>query len=355
MDLTTNYLGLKLRSPLMPGASPMVDSLDTVRRLEDAGAGAIVMHSLFEEQVVGEQLASIYAMEMFADSYAEALSYFPHRDDFALTPDEYLLQVSRIKRSCALPVIASLNGTTSGGWLRYAAMIEEAGANALELNIYHVPTDAVETGRSVEARVTEVLAQVKGSVSIPVAVKLSPYYSSLPNLATELEFAGANGLVLFNRFYQPDIDPVELEAKPTLRYSDPTELLLRLRWLAILSPKFHGSLACSGGVHDAVGAVKALMAGANVVQLVSCLLQRGPEYLATIERELVQWMEANEYVALRQLRGCMNHRRSPDPAAFERANYMRILQSWREHAPAPTATATTETSPREADHGTDDS
>ena len=334
MDLTTHYLGLKLKSPLMPGASPLVDDLDIVRRLEDAGAAAIVMHSLFEEQVVGEQLASIYAMEMFADSYAEALSYFPRKEEFALSPDEYLLQISRIRRAVTIPVIASLNGTTSGGWLRYASMIEDAGADALELNVYHVPTDSTETAGSVESRVVDVLATVKRSVGIPVAVKLSPYYSSLPNLAAELESAGADGLVLFNRFYQPDIDPIELEVKSTLRLSDPTELLLRLRWLAILSPKFGGSLACSGGVQSGVDTVKALMAGASAVQVVSALLRYGPEYLADIQTDLERWMEVNEYSSLRQLRGSMNHKRSPDPAAFERANYMRILQSWRNDVPS---------------------
>ena len=329
MDLTTTYLGLKLKSPLMPGASPLVDDMDIVRRLEDAGASAIVMHSLFEEQVVGEQLASIYAMEMFADSYAEALSYFPAHEEFALSPDQYLEQIRRIKQAVAIPVIGSLNGTTAGGWLRYASLIEEAGADALELNVYHVPTDASETGRSVESRVIEVLGSVKGSVGIPVTVKLSPYYSSLPNFAAELDFAGADGMVLFNRFYQPDIDPVELEAKPSLNLSDSSELLLRLRWLAVLSPKFSGSIACSGGVHTAVDAVKAIMAGADAVQLVSSLLRNGPEFLGVLQREMVQWMEENEYTSVRRMHGCMSHRRSPDPSAFERANYMRVLQSYR--------------------------
>ena len=329
MDLSTTYLGLKLKHPLMPGASPMVDDLDTVRRLEDAGAAAIVMHSLFEEQVVGEQLASIYAMEMFADSYAEALSYFPKHDEFALSPDEYLLQIGRIKRAVSVPVIASLNGTTAGGWLRYAELIEEAGADALELNIYHVPTDTTETGRAVESRVTEVVGQVKKSVDIPIAVKLSPYYSSLPNLATELDFAGADGLVLFNRFFQPDIDPIDLECRPSLTLSDSSELPLRVRWLAILSPKFRGSLACSGGVHDVVDAVKAVMAGAHAVQVVSALLRHGPQYLAILRDELERWMEQNECPSIRRMTGCMSHRRSPDPAAFERANYMRTLQSYR--------------------------
>ena len=329
MPLTTTYLGLKLKSPLMPGASPMVDDLDTVRELEDAGASAIVMHSLFEEQINGEHLASIYAMEMFADSYAEALSYFPRRDEFALSPDAYLAQVSRIKDSVDVPVIGSLNGTTPGGWLRYAQLIEEAGADALELNVYHVPTDMGEDGRAVERRVIEVLQLVKASVTIPVAVKLSPYYSSLPNLAADLEAAGADGLVLFNRFYQPDINPVELEATPSLRLSESSELLLRLRWLGILAPRFGGSLACSGGVHYGIDAVKAIMAGANAVQLVSVLLRNGPQYLAVIEREMRRWMAEYEHPSVSTMRGCMSHSRSPDPSAFERANYMRILQSWR--------------------------
>jgi dihydroorotate dehydrogenase (fumarate) len=329
MDLSTTYLGLKLKSPLMPGASPLVDDLDTVKRLEDAGAAAIVMHSLFEEQVVGEQLASIYAMEMFADSYAEATSYFPKHEEFALTPDAYLDQIRKIKQNVSIPVIASLNGTTAGGWLRYASLIEEAGADALELNVYHVSTDPTETGRAVEARVLEVLGAVKGSVDIPIAVKLSPYYSALPSFAAELEFAGANGLVLFNRFYQPDIDPVALEAIPKLVYSDSSELLLRLRWLGILSPHFAGSLACSGGVHTASDAIKAIMAGAHAVQVVSALLKNGVGFLHILQRELIRWMELNEYASVRQMQGSMNHRRSPDPAAFERANYMRVLQSWR--------------------------
>ena len=332
MDLTTHYLGLKLRSPLMPGASPLVDDLDMVRRLEDAGASAIVMHSLFEEQITGEQLASIYAMEMFADSYAEATSYFPKHDEFALDPDGYLEQIRRIKQAVDVPVIASLNGTTPGGWLRYAGMIQEAGADALELNVYHLPTDATESGDKVEDRVVEVLSMARSAVTIPTAVKLAPYYSSLPNLAAELEFAGAHGLVLFNRFYQPDIDPVELECKPSLTLSDPSELLLRLRWLAILSPHFGGSLACSGGVHTGIDAVKAIMAGASVVQIVSALLIHVPEHLAVIREELEHWMEANEHSSLSRMRGCMNHRRSPDPASFERANYMRTLQSWRPQA-----------------------
>ena len=335
MRLNTTYLGLKLHSPLVVGASPLVDDLDTVRRLEDAGAAAIVMHSLFEEQVAGEQLADIYAMEMFADSYSEALSYFPKHDEFALSPEQYLDQVRRIKDAVDVPVIGSLNGTTPGGWLRYASLIQEAGADALELNVYHLPTDPNESGAAVERRTAEILGMVKASVTIPVAVKLSPYYSSLPNFAASLDAVGADGLVLFNRFYQPDIDPEELEAKPSLKLSSSGELLLRLRWLAILSPHFRGDLACSGGVHEGVDAVKAIMAGACVVQVVSALLKHGPRYLTAIQSELEQWMDEHEYHAVREMRGCMSHGRSPDPAAFERANYMRVLQTWRDPGARP--------------------
>jgi dihydroorotate dehydrogenase (fumarate) len=329
MDLSTTYLGLRLSSPLMPGASPMVDDLDTVRRLEDAGASAIVMHSLFEEQITGEKLATIYHMELYADSYSEALSYFPRSDDFALGPDQYLEQIQRIKQAVNVPVIGSLNGTTPGGWIEYAKQIEQAGADALELNTYFVATDPQETGWAVELRILEVVRAVCESVTIPVAVKLSPYFSSLANFVYRLDEAGVEGLVLFNRFYQPDIDIDLLEAVPTLRLSDSSELLLRLRWLAILSRQISASLACSGGVHTAQDAIKAVMAGADAVQVVSALLRHGPEHLKVIRDQMVKWMEENSYSSLRQMRGSMALNRCPDPQAFERANYMRTLHSWR--------------------------
>jgi dihydroorotate dehydrogenase (fumarate) len=328
MDLTTNYLGLKLKSPLMPGASPLVDNLDNVRRLEDAGAGAIVMHSLFEEQITGEKLATIYHMEMFADSYSEALSYFPKHDEFALGPEQYLEQVRKIKEAVNVPVIASLNGTTPGGWIDYAKQMQQAGADALELNTYFVATDPQETAWAVELRMLEVIRSVAESVDIPVAVKISPFFSSLANFLYRVDEIGVDGVVLFNRFYQPDIDIELLEAKPTLKYSDSGELLLRLRWLAILSRQISASLACSGGVHTGRDAIKAIMAGADGVQVVSALLQRGPQYLRVIRTEMEQWMEANSYTTLRQMRGCMGLSRCPDPQAFERANYMRALHSW---------------------------
>jgi dihydroorotate dehydrogenase (fumarate) len=329
MDLTTHYLGLKLSSPLMPGASPMVDDLDIVKRLEDAGASGIVMHSLFEEQLTGERLATIYHMEMYADSYNEALSYFPRSDEFALDREQYLEHIQKIKRTVAVPVIASLNGTTAGGWTSYAKMIEQAGADALELNVYFVASDPQESGHDVEERSIALCKEVAESIDIPVAVKLSPYFSSLANFANRLDAVGVDGLILFNRFYQPDIDIETLEVVPTLKLSDSSELLLRLRWLAILSRQLGADLCVSGGVHSAQDAIKAIMAGASAVQLVSALLALGPEHLTVVHDVMVQWMEENGYSSIRQMRGSMALDRCPDPAAFERANYMRTLQSWR--------------------------
>lgn len=330
MSLTTHYLGLTLAHPFMPGASPLVDDLDMVRRLEDAGSSAIVMHSLFEEQIAREQYATIYHMELYADSFAEVHSYFPQAHDFKLGPEQYLEHIRKIKGHVDIPVIASLNGTTSGGWTKYAKLIQQAGADALELNIYYMPTDPSETTAAVEKRVTDVLAAVKSSVTIPVAVKLSPFYSALPSLAANLADQGADGLVLFNRFYQPDIDLDTLEVVPKVNLSTSQELLLRLRWLSILSSQLRISLACSGGVHEASDAVKAVMCGASSVQIVSAILKHGPGALTTIKDEFTQWMEKHEYDSLVQLQGSMNMSRCPDPTAFERANYMRTLQSWRD-------------------------
>ena len=330
MSLSTQYLGLKLAHPFMPGASPLVDDLDMVRRLEDAGASAIVMHSLFEEQISREQYATIYHMELYADAFAEVRSYFPGADEFALGPDQYLEQVRRIKAAVGVPVIASLNGATAGGWTRYAQLIQEAGADALELNVYYMATDPGESSWDVEKRVLEVLRCVKETVTIPVAMKLSPFYSALASFARSLEAAGADGLVLFNRFYQPDIDLEALEVVPKVNLSTSQELLLRLRWLSILSPAVRMSLACSGGVHTHEDALKAVMCGAHAVQIVSALLRHGPGALRRIREDFARWMEEHEYASLRQVQGSMNLSRCPDPTAFERANYMRVLQSWRD-------------------------
>jgi dihydroorotate dehydrogenase (fumarate) len=327
MDLSTKYLGLQLAHPLMPGASPLVKNLDTVRRLEDSGASAIVLHSLFEEQIRSEQFRMVQDIEAPEETFPEALTYHPHREEYGgLGPDQYLERVRKVKEAVGVPVIASLNGITTGTWVEYAAKCEQAGADALELNVYYLAADPEETGQAVEGRAREVVRAVKSSVGIPVAVKLSEFYSSIPNLVKQLEEEGADGVVLFNRFYQPDIDVEELEVSPKLRLSDPSELLLRLRWLAILSGHFKLSLAVTGGVHTGLDAVKAVMTGAHAVQMVSALLKNGPKHLATVRQEMVSWMEGHEYQSVEQMRGAMNLLKSPDPASFERANYMRVLE-----------------------------
>jgi dihydroorotate dehydrogenase (fumarate) len=329
MDLSTTYLGLKLPHPIMPGASPMVDKIDLVKRMEDAGAAAIVMHSLFEEQLMREELATYHHIDVHSDSFAEAMTYLPRPDEFNLGPDQYLEQLVRIKQSVDLPVIASLNGFTSGGWIRYAKLMQDAGANALELNVYYLATNADEAGEEVEQRTIDILKAVKQAVTIPVSIKLSPFFSSMASMARRLDEAGADGLVLFNRFYQPDIDVESLEVEPTLRLSDSSELNLRLRWLAVVSGRVRASLAVSGGVHTHLDAVKAVMTGAHAVQVVSAILQQGPDVLRRIREGLTQWLEEHEYDSLEQMRGSMNLLRCPDASMFERANYIRILQGYK--------------------------
>jgi dihydroorotate dehydrogenase (fumarate) len=271
----------------------------------------------------------IEVVEEHEESFAEALSYFPKASEFSLGPDEYLDQLRSICEAVSVPVIGSLNGITARGWLDYAKQIEETGADALELNVYYLATDPDEESLAVEARTLEIVRAVRAALRIPIAVKLSPFFSALPHFVRELEQAGADGLVLFNRFYQPDIDVENLEAEPTLQLSDPSELLLRLRWLAIIAPAVGIPLAASGGVHSGMDAIKAVMAGASVVQVVSALLRKGPEHLKTMRLEMERWMEEHEYESLRQMLGSMSLAHCPDPNAFSRANYMRILQSWR--------------------------
>lgn len=329
MDLSTRYLGFDLPHPFMPGASPMVDDMDTVKQLEDAGAAAICMNSLFEEQIVHEEVAASRLTEDPANSFAEALSYFPEPDSLSYGPDEYLNKVRRVVEAVNVPVIGSLNGTTKGRWLEYASLIEETGANALELNVYHLATDPNESGAELEQRFVEIITEVKQQISIPVAVKLSAYYTSLANFGKRLVDAGADGLVLFNRFYQADIDVEELEVQRTLVLSTSSALLLRLRWLAILTGQLNCSFAVSGGVHGEIDAVKAIMTGADAVQMVSALLKHGPDFLRIVRRELAQWLIDHDYDSLTQAKGSMNLSRSPDPGAYERANYMDILKSWK--------------------------
>jgi len=306
----------------------MSDDLDTVRRLEDAGASALVMHSLFEEQIRQDEREALI-LESQAESFAETVSYLPNPAIFALAPDEYLEQIQRIRRAVSIPVIASLNGTTPQSWIEYARLIEHAGAHALEINVYYVPTDPREDAEDVERRTIETAEAVKNAVGIPVAVKLSPFYSSFANFASRLDATGVDGLVLFNRFYQPDFDVEALDVVPTVRLSNSAELLLRLRWISILSGRTRASLAVTGGVHTSLDAVKAVMAGAHAVQMVSALLKRGPEHLGAVLQGMREWLEEHGYESLRQMQGSMSLVKSRNPGALERSNYMRVLQSWK--------------------------
>ncbi len=329
IDLSTTYLGLKLKHPFMPGASPLVNNLDTVRALEDAGAAAIVLHSLFEEQIEMDWRGVDSLMLSHEESFSEAVSYFPKAEEFALTPERYLDQIAAIRSAVDIPVIASLNGVTPGGWVSLAESMQQAGADAVELNIYQLPADPEVSGSEIEDTVVEILETMLQRVSIPVAVKLSPFYSSLPNFANRLAESGASGLVLFNRFYQPDLNIEELEVTPSLRLSTSSELRLRLRWMAILEGINHLDFALSGGVHDANDAIKALMAGATTVQMVSSLLQHGPTRLREIIVNVYEWMGEHEYTSVNELRGCMSYKKCPDPGGYERANYLRVLQTWQ--------------------------
>lgn len=328
MHIQTTYLGLTLSSPFIAGASPITHHLDVARRLEDAGAGALVMRSLFEEQLTGTELALHHHTVSVEHSHPEALSYFPDVEDYKLDSDAYLEQLENLAGALSIPVIGSLNGTTTGGWTRYARLMQEAGASAIELNLYHVATDPDESGAQVEQRYIDVLTQVKQTVTIPVAVKLSPFFSAPVHMARLLDQAGADGLVLFNRFYQPDIDIDALDVTPALALSSSHTLLMRLRWLAATFGHVQCSLAATGGVHHGRDAIKALMAGASAVQVTSALLQNGPGHMATMRDEMLAWMDEHEYESVAQMIGSMSLLRCPDPARFERANYMKILQSW---------------------------
>jgi dihydroorotate dehydrogenase (fumarate) len=329
IDLSTTYLGFRLPHPIVPGASPLAWDLGMIRRLEDAGAPLIILPSLFEEQITADALGTLHHVDAHENVHAEALSYFPLADEFTMGPDRYLEHVGRVRSAVSVPVIGSLNGTTPAGWLDYARLIQDAGADALELNFYHVATDPTESADTLEQRLLDIVRAVRAVVRIPVAVKLSPFFSSLAHLARRLDGAGANGLVLFNRFYQPDIDPDALSAVPRLHLSHPDELLLRLRWLAILSGRLQASLAATGGAHTGLDALKAVMAGAHVVQMVAALLINGPEYLARARRDLSHFLEEREYESLEQAQGSMSLERCPDPEAFERGNYMKVLHTWQ--------------------------
>jgi dihydroorotate dehydrogenase (fumarate) len=329
MDLTTRYLGLSLKNPIVPSASPLSHSLDTMKRLEDAGAAAIVMYSLFEEQISHEAAELAHYLSHGTESYAEAVSYFPDPGEFKTGPDEYLEQVRKAVRSLDIPVIGSLNGVSTGGWIDYAKKIEEAGADALELNVYYIPTEAKMSAAEVEEMYIKVLKAVKASIHIPVAIKLSPFFSSMANMAARLDAAGADGLVLFNRFYQPDIDLEKLDVSPSVILSTPQAMRLPLRWVAILYGKVKASLGATSGIHSAEDVLKILMAGADVAMMCSALLKHGPEHVGTVLKDLQQWMHDHEYTSVAQMKGSMSHKSVAEPAAFERANYMKVLQSYR--------------------------
>jgi len=329
MDLTTDYLGLQLPHPFIVGASPFADTLEGARRAQDAGAAAIVMRSLFEEELREDALATDSARAPHEEAFAEALSYAPEPPPGALGPDEHLERVRRTKQALSIPLIASLNGATPGGWVEYAAALEQAGADALELNLFDVPLEPTVSGAELEERALQVVRAVRAATRLPFAVKLSPFYTSLAHFARRLGEAGASGLVLFNRFYEPEIDVEELELVLHAELSSRAELRLRLRWLGILSADWTGSLAVTGGVHTAHDALEALMAGAGCVQMVSALIQRGPEHLAAVRDEVSAWMEAKGYRSLAELRGCMNVARCPDPSAYRRGNYVRVLRTLR--------------------------
>lgn len=328
IDLSTTYLGLALGSPFMAGASPLGDHLDTVRRLEDGGCAAIVLHSLFEEQITRAQSGRVHQMDTLDPQFAGVVSYFPQPDEYALSPDRYLEHLRQIKRAVAIPVIGSLNGTTPAAWLKFARLIEQAGADALELNVYEVVTDPEQTGVSVEEGIRRIVADLKHDLKIPMAVKVSPFFTAFSNVARDLDRAGADGLVMFNRFLQPDIDLRHLAVWPRLDLSDSSELLLRLRWLAILHGRVHCSLAVSGGVATASDGIKAILAGADAVQMVSAILRNGPSYFASMRDELRRWMESLEFARLDEVRGRLSLAHTAAPDAFERAQYLRTLSGW---------------------------
>ena len=326
IDLSTKYLGLKLRTPLVVSASPLSQEIDTIRRLEHAGASAIVLYSLFEEQLRRDAVELEYHLSAGTESFAESLTYLPMRSEFRTGPEGYLSHIESAKKAVRIPIIASLNGATLGGWTRYAKAMEDAGADAIECNIYFIPSDSDLTGGEVEQRYVDIVHAVKSSVHIPVAVKLSPFFSNMAHMAKKLVGAGADGLVMFNRFYQPDIDLAELEVRPNVLLSTPQALRLPLTWIGILYGRIPASLAATSGVHGAEDAIKLLMAGADVTMLCSVLLRKGPDYLRTVERELKEWMEEHEYESVDQMQGSMSQLRCPDPSAFERAQYMRAVK-----------------------------
>jgi dihydroorotate dehydrogenase (fumarate) len=329
MDLTTTYMGLKLKNPIVPSASPLSQNVDTVKAMEDAGASAIVVYSLFEEQITHESGELDHYLTHGTESYAEALSYFPEQKQYNLGPYEYLDHIAKLKKTVDIPVIGSLNGVSTGGWVKYAKNIEQAGADALELNVYYVATDPNLSSTGIENMYIDVLKGVKKNLKIPVAIKLSPFFSSMSNMAVKLDQAGADALVLFNRFYQPDFDLEKLEVVPNLLLSTNWEMRLPLRWIAILYNNIKASLGATSGIHSHTDVIKVIMAGADVAMMASELLLNGINRIKKIQEGMEQWMNENEYSSLEMMKGSMSQKKIAQPAAFERANYMKTLQSYK--------------------------
>ena len=329
MNLTTKYLDMVLKNPIVASSSPLSHNIDSIRRLEDAGAAAVVMYSLFEEQIGFDSYYVDYHLTQGIDSYAESISYFPDMQSYNVGPDGYLNLIRRAKEAVNIPVIGSLNGASVGGWTDYATLIEEAGADALELNVYYVPANTEVTGSEVETLYLEILSAVRQTVTIPVAIKLNPFFSSIANMSRRLVEHGADGLVLFNRFYQPDFDLENLEVKPRLVLSDSDDLRLPLRWVAILFGRVDADLAITSGIHTSQDVIKGLMAGAKVTMMASELLQHGVRRIPQVLNEVVTWLHDHEYESVSQMVGAMSQKHCPEPAAFERANYMKVLDSYR--------------------------
>jgi dihydroorotate dehydrogenase (fumarate) len=329
MDLTTTYMGMKLKHPIVASSSPLSGSVAGVKRLEDAGAAAVVLFSLFEEQLKHESAALEHLMMAGTESFAESLSYLPEIDDYTVGPDTYLDLLRRASEAVDIPVIGSLNGITNSGWIEYAQLMQQAGAKGIELNIYYIPADLTTSGRAVEERYIEIVKAVKASVTIPVAVKLSPFFSAIGSMAKALDEAGADALVLFNRFYQPDFDLEKLEVAPNLNLSTADEIRLPLLWIAVLYGKLRASLGATRGVHTPIEIVKYLMAGADAVMTTSALLKNGVDYLSTLRNGLQTWMEMNQYHSVAQMKGSMSQQNVADPTAFERANYIKTLESYK--------------------------
>jgi dihydroorotate dehydrogenase (fumarate) len=332
MDLSTTYMGLKLSSPLVASASPLSRKIDSIKRMADSGAGAVVLWSLFEEQIEHDAEQLEHYLEYGTERFAESLTYFPHTELYHLGPDQYLEHIALAKKAVDIPIIASLNGVSPRGWVRYAAMAQEAGADAVELNVYYIPTQGKLTSGEVEDIYLSVLRAVKDRVSIPVAMKLSPFFWSRANFAARADEAGADALVLFNRFYQPDIDLENLEVRPNLILSSEAEMRLPLRWVAILRGHVKASLAATTGIHTGAGAAKMILAGADVVMMCSALLKNGIQHLRTVREELVRFLESKEYASVSQARGVLSLENCPEPAAFERANYMKALTTFERTA-----------------------